>query len=589
MGSSQQKNKPGARRANKTNQEQFSKSFKPSTSAGLGNPSPRRRKLPAWSAYVLLSVGTIACLAPFSGKAFHVDDTLFIWAAKQITKQPLNPYGFELIWDMTRVPMSEVTQNPPLASYYAALVGELAGWSERALHLAFLIPALVVVLGTYRLAQRFTESPLLAALATLLTPGFLVSATSVMCDTTMLAIWMLAALLWVEGEEDRKSLYLVGSGLLIGACALTKYFGIGLIPLLLVYSLARRRRLGTWIFSLLIPVVMLVIYELWTADLYGQGLLTRAAEFADSQRIVAQVPYLGKVLVGASFAGGCALTAVLFAFLLWSRKELLSGAILAICAGASILLGWVGLGMQLGHAAALAARQQHWLLIGTQLVLCIGGGISILALAISDFWKHRDAKSLFLTLWICGTFVFAGFLNWTVNARSVLPLIPATGILLARRIGKLQWVAARKELQVIAVLAASGALSLWIAFADARLANAARQAATVICQNTRRESGTIWFEGHWGFQYYMESCGAQPMDILHPVVHNQDLLVIPENNVQIFPIRPEMADTVNSIELGMPYWATTAGSWVQGFILRCGDLCPLPSDQFDPNATQSFA
>jgi hypothetical protein len=77
------------------------------------------KKFAPFYSYLLLSVTTIMFLAPFSGRAFHVDDTLFMWTARQIVKQPLNPYGFDLVWDTERVPMSEVTQNPPLASYYA--------------------------------------------------------------------------------------------------------------------------------------------------------------------------------------------------------------------------------------------------------------------------------------------------------------------------------------------------------------------------------------------------------------------------------------------------------------------------------------
>jgi hypothetical protein len=146
-------------------------------------------------------------LAPFSGRAFHVDDTLFMWTARQIVKQPLNPYGFNVVWDTERVPMSEVTQNPPLASYYAAILGTVAGWSERVLHLGFMVPALIVVLGTCHLANRFAASPLIAGFATLLTPGFFVSALSVMCDTLMLALWMLATIFWIEAEDDGKPFF----------------------------------------------------------------------------------------------------------------------------------------------------------------------------------------------------------------------------------------------------------------------------------------------------------------------------------------------------------------------------------------------
>ncbi len=138
----------------------------------------------------LLTVATFLCLLPFSGRAFHVDDPLFVWTARQIVEHPLDPYGFSLNWGITRMRMAEVTQNPPLAGYYGALIGRVAGWSDRAWHLGFLLPALAVILGTYRLATHFTRLPLVAAAAMLLTPGFLVSATSVMSDTLMLAFWI---------------------------------------------------------------------------------------------------------------------------------------------------------------------------------------------------------------------------------------------------------------------------------------------------------------------------------------------------------------------------------------------------------------
>lgn len=150
--------------------------------------------------------------------------------------------------------MSEITKNPPLACYYAAAIGAIAGWSERAMHLGFLLPALAMVLGTYRLAQRFTRSPLIATAATLLTPGVLTSATSVMCDTMMLAFWTWAVVLWVEGLDSGKQRYLLASGLLMAGAVLTKYFGICLVPLLFVYSIARQRRLGVWAYYLALPI-----------------------------------------------------------------------------------------------------------------------------------------------------------------------------------------------------------------------------------------------------------------------------------------------------------------------------------------------
>jgi 4-amino-4-deoxy-L-arabinose transferase-like glycosyltransferase len=235
--------------------------------------------------------------------------------------------------------MAEVTENPPLASYYASLAGSVAGWSERALHLAFLVPAVIVVLATFRLSQRFTDSPLLAALGALLTPGFMVSALSVMCDVTMLAMWMLAAVFWIEGEDDDKPTYLVISGFLIGVAALTKYFGIALIPLLLVYSIIKKRRASARFLLLLIPIALLAMYQVWTASLYGQGSLSRAASFAQAQRESFQISPLASALVAASFTGGCALTVLFLSLSLWSKKFLVVCGTLSVGASALILSG----------------------------------------------------------------------------------------------------------------------------------------------------------------------------------------------------------------------------------------------------------
>src|SRR5262245_8035559 len=145
----------------------------------------------------LLAAATVLVLLPFVGKAFHIDDPLFVWAGRHIAEHPLDPYGFNANWSLSEQPFFEITKNQPLSVYYLAFAGSIFGWSEVALHLAFLLPAIAVVLGTHALAGRLTSRPTLAALAVLLSPVFLVSATSVMCDVTMLALWVWAVVLWI--------------------------------------------------------------------------------------------------------------------------------------------------------------------------------------------------------------------------------------------------------------------------------------------------------------------------------------------------------------------------------------------------------
>jgi len=548
---------------------------------GTSSPQEKREIVSSqdWSArrsYLLLALLTLACLLPFCTKAFHVDDTLFVRAAQNIQRHPTNPYGFELIWDTTQKSMSAITKNPPLACYYAALVGTIAGWSEAALHLGFLLPALVLVLATYRLASRFTRLPLIAACATLLAPGLLTSATSVMCDTMMLALWVVATLLWVEGLDENKRSYLLASGILIAACAVTKYFGVALIPLLLAYGGARKRRAGMWLLYLAVPLVLLVAYQFWTKALYGQGLLLNAAEFAPTQRASEQTSVLTKLVVGLSFIGGCMLPAVTFIPLVGKRKLMLGAVGAAILAAVALSLGWISLG-----ATQQAVRLQHaiadrWPIMAVQLTMAIAGGIVILVLAAANWWQQRNAENLLLGLWIFGTFFFLAFLNWTINARSVLPLIPAAAIVISQQV-ELQRERLGQHLIKVAILALgiSGLVAVWVASADATLANAGRSAAAILRENTRAESGNVWFQGHWGFQYYMEAAGARPLDIEHPQFRPGDTVIVPDNNIEIFPIPPNLVASTQLLEVPLNDHITTI-QWELGAGFYSSVWGPLP-------------
>lgn len=494
-----------------------------------------------------LFVLTLLCLLPFVGKAFHIDDPCYVWVAKHIVEHPLDPYRFSVIWFNTEMPMSYVINHPPLVSYYIAAVGSWAGWSEYALHLAFVLPALVVVLGVYQLAVELTGLPLLAGVITLCAPGFLVSSTGLMTEVPMLALWMVAIIFWRRGLNEEKALYLPGGGLLIGACALSNYFGASLIPLLFLYSLLKKQRLGSWVLYLLIPVAILVGYQQWTLSMYGHGMLSYIAPYLNQGRADHAKSFWGASIVGLAFVGGCTLPALTCMPWLWRRPFIFGSCIAAAIGTAAAAYGRFNVGTPLPH------QQEGFLEV--QLLLFIVGGISVLALAISDVWR-RDADSVFLAAWVIGPFV-AAYLNWSVNARVVLPLIPATAILMARRLELVQRPQSLALWKLIAPLVVSALLSLWIAWGDLTLANSAREAAQIIHDKTASQPGRVFFFGHWGFQYYMQSLGAQPMDLAHIKVDVGDLIVQPQNNTNVPPVPVDLISSSEVIELQDHCWIAT--------------------------------
>ena len=283
------------------------------------------KKIEKFAPLFLLIGIVLLCYLPFLNKAYSIDDPLFIWSAKQIQNSPLNPYGFNVIWYFSEMPMSFVTKNPPLASYYIAGASLFLGWDEIAIHLIFLLPAIAVAIGTYLFANRYCEHPLHAALAGILTPVFLVSSLTVMSDMLMLAFWIFAIYFWIKGIENKSPIAFMLAGLLISFAVLTKYFGIMLIPLLIFYSLYRERRIGYHFLFFLIPIIILVLYQWWTESLYGRGLLFDAAEHAISKKSKMGNFIGSKMFVNFAFIGGCLASLLFFATKLWSRTVIFVG------------------------------------------------------------------------------------------------------------------------------------------------------------------------------------------------------------------------------------------------------------------------
>ena len=524
---------------------------------------------PIWRGRIWASVLAVLLLVPFVNKAFHLDDTLFLISAQQIVRAPMDFYGADINWYGTTMRMADVIKNPPLASYYIALVMFLFGTSELVLHLAFLVPAVALAVGTHELARRFCRRPLLAVGISLLTPVVWVSSTNVMCDTMMAAFWVWSVVLWLKGmDQDRAALLYAGAAL-AALAALTKYFGMGLIPLLAAYALLRTRRLGHWTMALILPVALLGAYQGYTHALYGRSLLLDAARYATATRPQA-IFSAWPTVIGLCFLGGSMAPALFLSPWLWSKKGLAAGALLL--AAATLFFLWMApQGVPSGLEADPALGDAVNGLLVAQCALWTTAGIGIWVLSASEVVRLRTADALLLGLWIAGTFIFAAFINWTVNARSLLPMAPAVAVLVSRRLERLHAAAAGPPSpprttpertgfpspgQWMA-LGLAATLALAVTWADYTLAGSARNAAIRLATTYAAPGKTLWFQGHWGFQFYMQRLGALPLDGEKPAIQAGELCVIPLNNTNIHPPPPEAAIRVATEMEPVCRWAST--------------------------------
>jgi 4-amino-4-deoxy-L-arabinose transferase-like glycosyltransferase len=542
----------------------------PSSAAPLAAPL-------RWSYLSALGTVCVLLLLPFLAKPFNIDDPLFVWAAKQIVAHPLDPYGFTGNWQRHAEPFWSFMQNPPLASYYLAIAGRLFGWTEVALHMAMMLIALAAVVGTYLVAARFCRRPGFATLLMVCSAAFLVSATTVMSDVPLLCLWVWAVYLWLRGSAAESTgvawAWTLGAGVAVVAAVLTKYPGMNLIPLLALHAVVRPPpRRQTWIaqgLALLLPIVALAVYDRVTAAHYGVGLVRDAVGYSRmAGATVALAPSI-RALNTLSFLGGTLLTAAAVAAVGLLRRWGWVAVPVAV-----VVLGWAASRLFPPPVSWVARAGSTSTYFG-QYGLLATAGLILLAACVIGVRRGDDRwPGLFLLAWVLGVCVFTFLFNWTVNARSLLPLVPAACILTVRAtdIGH-----RRLSLATGTAVALATALAVAVAFVDDGLARANRFVADRWAAGPPPVPGVrtprVWFGGHWGFQYYMQLRGASPIDDVSAHYTPGDWVILPANAYGGSPLTH--LDLIDRVDVDTSWLATMSYTMGAGFYFSSGDRLPF--------------
>lgn len=501
----------------------------------------------------------ILCLLPFAGKAFHIDDTFYLWVAEQILNSPGDFYGFDISWGLVEGPAYEMNKNPPGSSYYLALFGILFGWGEIPIHLSTILLSSLLSLGIFFIARRFTSHPLLATMTAVLTPAYLVSSNTAMSDIPMFTGYVWACLLWLRGLERKNHYWLAAAGVLMGTATLTKYFGMTTVPLLFVYTVMYHRKATLHLLHFLIPIAMIAAYQAYAYRLYGISLISDAAGFAvDLGWNQKRAPAWTKPVVGLSFMGGCFVSAFFFIPVLWKRRVIPIAALTTVLVAVGILL--------LTRAENPPGRvpdglPAYYLL---QYALLIVAGLHIAALAVSDLWRHRDRDALFLFLWLAGTFLFSTMVNWTINARTMLPMAPVVGMYVARRWELRPHTEGIRVAQVLP-LACALAITLCVLWSDYRHANSARTAAHKFITDSQAYDSPYYYKGHWGFQYYMDRGGIQSFKPQDMEIVDGARVVVAVNNAIFGTFNPAVARAPIELKYELP-----ASRWISTHRRKAG-------------------
>ncbi len=474
---------------------------------------------PRPGAWLALAVLAVATLLPFITKPFNVDDPFYLAVARHIAEHPLDFYGFAFNWYGT---LDQVTyaNHTPATAYYMALAGSLAGWSEIAMHTAFLLPAMLLMLGTYAVAKRLCGRPAFATVIAWFCPALFVSATSVMTDVWMAACFVWAVALWLRGIDESRFGFLCAAIAAASIAGLMKYFGVTVIGLLAVYALGKRHPLRRWAPLLPIPLLVLAGYEALTYAMYGEGLVSSSFGFAGEGRGASDIAWYDWLVSGMSFTGGGLAAAAVVMLLGWPR------------------IVWAAWGVVFAVLLALFASMDHYRALplrlddaidwaaAIQLAALITLGAQLLAFTAWRLVRERTPEELLLSAWIAGVFVFSVVVNWSVTARTFVPMAPAAAILAVRaaRIDD------RRDVWRYAVALLAIAVTFSVAWGDMAWGRTVRDTARMFNDGFRGNPNPVYYQGHWGFQQYADPAVLQPLDIEQTPLREGDILITPQNN-----------------------------------------------------------
>lgn len=482
-----------------------------------------------------------------------VDDSAYLLFAAQIAEHPLDPYSGELFWYAAPQNTNEILL-PPVLPYWLALGIGCFGLNLVLLKLWLFPFAVLLACSLGALLRRFAPSvaaPVLAA--TVLGPAVL-PMFNVMLDIPAMALGFTAVAVFAR-SCDRKSLVLaVVAGMLAALAIQTKYTMLVIPGVLGCYAVL----CGRW--YLLFPAILscaglFLVWEKWLEARYGISHF--GYHFAEQQRateywmqmenipitfrnrvlytIRAKWQLFQPMLGQLGWLGiGVGLLAALAVRL--PRVVILMGWILALAGFTAVCRTPLSDGVLVTNPATGAVKLELskavFVTLGSAIGFLVLGCIPALLLQrIPNRIRWRvcyDPLSLFLILWLLVELLGYFTLTPFPAGRRVLSLVIVASLLVARVLddrttrnpGLLPtvWLMGAGSIAAGVLLFA---VDTWDAYPEKAGAEWATQ------QIGEPGGATVWYNGHWGFQYYCEQGGMQPALPGHSPMRRGDWLVLP--------------------------------------------------------------
>jgi 4-amino-4-deoxy-L-arabinose transferase-like glycosyltransferase len=519
----------------------------------------------------LVLIWTCLLGLPFLGKAFHIDEPLYLPVARHILSDPLHPYAFLFNWYGRGVPYAQINNTPPLLHYLLALDWKITGGGEWPMRLAFFPLDLIAAAALYLLAARFLSRPLLPVLIVIASPAYLINMEHLMAEKIVAAFAFSGLYALVRGvDEDDPSWYWGSAALLAGAAASKHSAGLFLAPAL-GYALQRGARPGRLLGYTALALSPLAAYLTW--DRLGDRAVLGAAWQVTAQAFALPTArWSHKLRSILAFAGGCGVVTAAWPYFVrpvkgWRLALLLTAVVLLFSPVLDLAPVVRSADRALGATLACGAAWGFWQLFAG---------------------PRRRGWSLWAP-WILGALLLVS-LYWSVMARQVLfmipPLVFASAEALEARLSE-----GRLRALYLVSLVCVAALSLTLARVDYRYAAMQKVMAGFAAAERPSPGRRVWCAGHWGLQYYMEREGASELDLAQggwDAARPGDVVVVPSLNSNVLrPRRPVLADTrLVTLSYPVPLRLISGRVGEGGFYSNVSgflpySICSAPLDEFE--------
>jgi 4-amino-4-deoxy-L-arabinose transferase-like glycosyltransferase len=500
-------------------------------------------------------------------KPVVIDDTAYLSYARQIAAHPFDPYGFTFFWYTVPENAFEVL-CPPVVPYWLAFGIRLLGENPTLLKL-WMYPFLLLFVWAVRdLLRRFargSENRFLPLIA--LSPAILPT-VNLMLDVPALALVLTAMALFIRATKQSSWCLAIVAGLVAGLAMQTKYTALLIPPAIGWYGVTRWRwsQLRLAVLTVSIAIAAFAGWELLLVSKYGRSHF--AFHVADRQiavepggnPIAAFIQDKSTLVPSLTADLGCLGIGIglMAAAALGVPRRFMGIAACIWCVG----FGWIALTparwssiATQGPLSDTSVVAAFWESFGSLILIGWAGCSLLLTTRIRKGMHFRaNPDTMFLVGWLLielgGYFALTPF----GAARRVIGLVVIGGLLTARAMNQVGRIHTdhRPDRWIIGFGVAAGVLVTAIDTLDAFPEKVCAERATELTANRPADS-TVWFAGHWGFQYYCGRAGMRQIVPGESILAPEDLLVLPIYPDEVGFYRPH----IGSVSIHPPSWAVS--------------------------------